>query len=120
MPQIALVNFEGVEGTQLGLEMAESFQARRYHVAMFQGGPSIVKAWKELNIAPDILYLYVRAPDGCAEKYLDQLQCYWRKCGPRPLVQCVLERFFGARYQLALEKRWARVAYSPKSIELPG
>ena len=120
MPQVALVNFGGVEGVQLELEMAESFRARRYKVAMFQGGHSIVQTWKKLDIAPDIVYLYVQAPDGCAERYLDQLQKHWRMCGPRPLVQCVLEGFFGARYQLTLEKRWARVAYSPRCVDILG
>jgi hypothetical protein len=120
MPQIALVNFAGSEGMQLGLEIEESFRARHHSVAMFHAGPSIVRAWRELNIEPDVLYLYVKVPDLYAERYLAQLQSHWSKHGPRPLVQCILERFFGARYQLALEKRWARVAYSPKSIEVRG
>jgi hypothetical protein len=111
--QIALVNFHGFLGAQLGMQFSNSLRTRNYRVALFDAGRSIVQAWNHLGILPDVLYLYVQSPNGRAEQYLDQLQAYWSSHGPRPLALCVLESYFGAHYQLALEKRSARVAYVP-------
>jgi hypothetical protein len=115
MSQIGLADFDGPLGKELATEMAGWFWARKHSVTQFRSGASVVRAWKELGVCPDVLYLYVQSPNGQVERYLDQLRNHWRDNGPRPLVQCVLERNFGPDYHLSLEKRWARVTYNPKT-----
>lgn len=114
MARIALVGFDGPLGAKLGLELFESFRLRKHIVTFLEPGASIIRMLKGLDHLPDFLYLYSRLPDERTESYLDQLQCFWTENWPLPLVQCVLQEFFGARYQLSLEQKGARVAYQPE------
>jgi hypothetical protein len=112
MPQMALINFEGELGVELGLELGEALRALGHRVVFLHCGISIVQGFKEFDIHPDVLYLYVSAPFGQTDNYLYQMLGYWRENGPHPTLQCVLENFFGARYHFSLEQCGARITYS--------
>ena len=107
MGRVLLVNFdETFEG-----QVMETLHRRGFLVSIYRRGERLAERLAKVGQEVDLVILDVSHDDQDTQDCFAEILQYRAQHGPRPMLLCASHVYRGPRFELALERKGARVVY---------